>query len=146
MLNLALNAFSTATIILMFDSESHVATSSAFSPSVTTSVLSLKTSRKIGVKRATISALSILNLFSQFVDNWRHECSARLIGADRERPLGCAALAVRNLLESEALKEPLHHVVLLGWKVMTSDAFRALSRGVGKDVVHGEVFDATLQN
>src|SRR5271169_1077221 len=115
MLNLTPNAFSTATIILMLDSESHVATSVAVSPSVTTSVSSLKTSRKIGVKRPAISLLSILNPCSQLVDDRREECLARLISLDRERPLGSAAFSIRNLLEPKAFEEALHHVVLLGW-------------------------------
>src|SRR5271169_5250143 len=100
MLNLTPNAFSTATIILMLDSESHVATSAAVNPSVTTSVLSLKTSRKIGVKCATISLLSIVNPSSQLVGDRRHECFAWLVSVDCERPLGSAAVAIGNLLEA----------------------------------------------
>jgi hypothetical protein len=60
--------------------------------------------------------------------------------------LGSSALAVRDLLKAEAFKEILHHVVFLGRKVMAGNPFRAVTRGVGKDVVHGEAFDAALQD
>ena len=60
--------------------------------------------------------------------------------------MGSAALAVRNLLEAEALEEVLDHLVFLRRKVMAGNPLGAQSRGVRKDVVHGEVFDPALQD
>src|SRR5271168_3702603 len=126
MLNLTLNALSTAMIILMLDSESHVGTSAAVMPSLTTRASLSKTSRNMGVKRETISFFSNSTpSSSQLVDDWRHECLARLIGVDRERPLGSAALALGDLLEAEALEKAPHHVVFLSRKVMADNPLRS---------------------
>src|ERR1700719_4164810 len=59
-------------------------------------------SRRPAYSEKTLSCKKDARSSSKLVDGRRHECLARLIGVDRERPLGSAAVAVGDLLEAEA--------------------------------------------